>query len=193
MTMATKSSPHPRLVRGQVADDCAFLPLALAIAGAMPPVIYRPQSPEAWRELHDSLKDNARQLQDTVREDSVRKASVSNVLTVSFRGLGRWQRTHFLKLAVLANGVLAPMEMLCNLWDEVRTTNSCDEGAGSMAPIVEPRDVISQNEYSHSPKCLCCVTVLPSGPPSLPVPIVSVMNGKESILICIHPSQVGHR
>lgn len=117
-------------MRGQVADDCAFLPLALAIAGAMPPVIYRPQSPAAWRELHDSLKDNTRQLQDTVGEDSV-----GNVLTISFRGLGRWQRTHFLKLAVLANGVLAPMEMLCNLWDEVSGTNSCDEGPRSMDPI----------------------------------------------------------
>lgn len=130
----------------------------------MPPVIYRPQSPEAWRELHDSLKDNARQLQDTVGENSV-----GNVLTISFRGLGRWQRTHFLKLAVLANGVLAPMEMLCNLWDEVSGTSSCKEGPGSM------------NLGPHFPKSLCYDTVLPPGPPTLLVPIVLIMNNKKGI------------
>ena len=99
----------------QVAKDCAFLPLALAIAGSMPLVMDDPMSEDAWSGLHKNLEDKANMQQSA----GAQQDSLGTVLAVSFKGLGKWQRTHFLQLAALAKNVLAPMEMLCHLWDEV--------------------------------------------------------------------------
>lgn len=100
-----------RSIPVQVAKDCAFSPLALAIAGSTPLVVDTPSSASAWRKLHEAL-GNATETQRS-QEDAL-----DAVLVVGFEELGKNQRNRFLKLAVLANGVLAPTDMLCHLWDE---------------------------------------------------------------------------
>lgn len=77
----------------------------------MPLVVDTPSSASAWRKLHEALGDET----ETQRSQ---EDALDTVLVVGFEELGKNQRSRFLKLAVLANGVLAPTAMLCHLWDE---------------------------------------------------------------------------
>lgn len=81
----------------------------------MPPVEGAPSPTDAWRKLHDKLEDKAKMQHIT----SGQRDSLNTVLAVSVNELGRWQRSHFLKLAVIASGILASKEMLLYLWEEV--------------------------------------------------------------------------
>lgn len=93
----------------QVADDCGFLPLAIAIIGAMGSSRIDPHSPETWRGVHARLVEEPTLVQD----------HVGGVLTVSFRELNEKARARFRKLGVLVRGVRASVDMVAHLWEEV--------------------------------------------------------------------------
>lgn len=80
----------------------------------MDPVADTPSSADAWNELHRILKDKGSLREFSGPQDS----SVHSILTSSLGELSRKQQGRFLKLGVLANGVMAPLEMMCCLWDE---------------------------------------------------------------------------
>lgn len=75
-----------------------------------------PLSTEAWRDLHARLVDAA----GVKPAANSQRGPLDAILGVSYEDMGRRQRIHFLKLAVLPNGVSAPLDMLGQLWDEVR-------------------------------------------------------------------------
>lgn len=102
----------------QVSQDCGFLPLALAIAGSMPLVADAPWSPDAWHKLHEILKDEAGLAQNKNAQEGFLRV----VMTVSFKEMDRLQQSALLALAVLPNDVVAPIEMLCYLWDKASTS-----------------------------------------------------------------------
>ena len=93
----------------QVAGDCGFLPLAIAIIGAMGRSRVDPHSPETWRSVHTRLVEEPTLVQD----------HVGGALTVSFRGLNEKARARFRKLDVLVPGVRAPVDMVAHLWEQV--------------------------------------------------------------------------
>ncbi|CAM9768461.1 unnamed protein product [Scytosiphon promiscuus] len=106
-------SAVPRQPALEVADTCAFLPLALAIIGSTLRGAENPLSPNAWRKLQRKLKDRKETIHDEGEWDPLNK-----VLAVSIDELGQTRRELFLMLAVLGKGVLASAEMLRNLWGE---------------------------------------------------------------------------
>lgn len=93
----------------QVADDCGFLPLAIAIIGAMGSSRVNPHSPETWRGVHMRLFEEPTLVQD----------HVGGALAVSFRELNEKARARFRKLGVLVRGVRAPVDMVAHLWEQV--------------------------------------------------------------------------
>lgn len=97
-----------------MAEDCAFLPYALAIAGSTLRLEGDASSAHSWRTLHENLEDKAKmQMNKRCKQNPL-----NAVLAVSFSEMGRRQRRHFLKLAVLAYDVIAPKDMLRHLWEE---------------------------------------------------------------------------
>lgn len=104
----------------QVAEACAFLPLALSIAGSTPFVVESPSSANAWRKLHENiLMETVGSVQEARGEEATKERSLNSALGVSFGALGEGQRRRFLLLAVLADGVHASKEMLSRLWNQV--------------------------------------------------------------------------
>ncbi|CAM9733325.1 unnamed protein product [Scytosiphon promiscuus] len=103
----------PREPALEVADACAFLPLALAVIGSTLRGAGNPGFPDAWRQLQRKLKG-----MEETNHDEGEWGSLNNVLAVSIDELGRTRRNLFLMLAVLGKGVPAPIEMLRNLWGE---------------------------------------------------------------------------
>lgn len=93
----------------QVADDCGFLPLPIAIIGAMGSSRVDPHSPETWRDVHALL----------FKEPTLVQDPVTKVLAVSFGELEEKARTRFRKLGVLARGIRAPVDMVAHLWEQV--------------------------------------------------------------------------
>lgn len=96
----------------QVAKDCAFLPLALVIAGSTPPVVDDPLSSVTWWQLHHKLQKRAKMQRLKGREEK----SLHAALDVSYDELAEEQQDIFVKLAVLGYDVTAPIEMLRHLW-----------------------------------------------------------------------------
>eukprot|EP00903_Cladosiphon_okamuranus_P005675 g5638.t1 len=103
---ATASIPRDEGLK--VAGDCGFLPLAVAIIGAMGSSRVNPHSPETWRDVHTRLVEEPTLVQD----------HVGGALAVSFRELNEKVRARFRKLGVLARGVRAPVDMVAHLWDQ---------------------------------------------------------------------------
>lgn len=103
----------------QVAGDCGMLALALGLAA--PLIKGPPQEPDSWRTLHYALRDVLAKRMGTDRVMTVAHR-VDAVLEVSLSAMaddpGKRKRCVF--LAVLAPGTLAPLDMLEDLWDEVR-------------------------------------------------------------------------
>ncbi|CAM9160206.1 unnamed protein product [Choristocarpus tenellus] len=98
----------------QVARDCGFLPLALAIVGSMMYVKSSPSSPDTWKNVHEQLKHKSHMLQGLqFKEDS----KLYSVLALSFCSLTPDLMERFSYLVVLASGVSATSEMLEQLWD----------------------------------------------------------------------------
>lgn len=97
----------------QVARDCGFCPLALAIAGSMPVVEGHGPSTQAWKELHEHLMNK----EEILRKKVGAVKSISHVLDASFDSLGRKRQNNMMSMAVLPKGAAAPMGMLLNLWE----------------------------------------------------------------------------
>eukprot|EP00903_Cladosiphon_okamuranus_P008759 g8391.t1 len=95
----------------KVADDCGFLPLPIAIIGAMGSSRIDPHSPETWRGVHAGLVEEPTLVQDPVER----------VLAVSFGELNEKARKRFRKLGVLVRGVRVPVDMVAHLWEQLHT------------------------------------------------------------------------
>lgn len=96
----------------QVAQDCARLPLALAIAGSSI-VEGGAHSLDQWERLHAALGN--RQEMQWMKQDGYE--SLGAVLSFSFEALPIAKKKTFLALAVLPKGIDMRLPMLQNLWD----------------------------------------------------------------------------
>ncbi|CAM9419423.1 unnamed protein product [Scytosiphon promiscuus] len=125
-TSMTIGQPGAR-VRTQmtkVVARCGRLPLLLAIAGSMPVVKGKGLTVGAWEELMKLFENAATMMWESGEEST----SLDVVLGVSFNALAGKQREEFLKMAVLAPGAVAPIEMLQNLW-EIEDVKDVEEEA----------------------------------------------------------------
>ncbi len=97
----------------QVVSRCGCLPLLLAIAGSMSAVKGRGLTAGAWEELITLFEKRATIMGESGEEST----SLKEVLGASFSALAAKKRREFLKMAVLAPGAVAPIEMLRHLWE----------------------------------------------------------------------------
>lgn len=97
----------------QVVVRCGRLPLGLAIAGSMPIVKGKGLIAGAWAKLVKELENVAK----TMRARGEQSTSLKLVLETSFDALSARKQEEFLKMAVMAAGAVAPIEMLLNLWE----------------------------------------------------------------------------
>ena len=67
----------------------------------------------AWEELAKTFENKAKMMRTRGEQPS----SLNAVLEASFDALAARKQEEVLKLAVLAPGVVAPIEMLLNLWE----------------------------------------------------------------------------
>lgn len=89
----------------------------LAIAGSMSVMKGKGLTAGAWKELIKLFQNVVTMMSESGEESK----SLDVVLGVSFTDLAARKREEFLKMAVLAPGAIAPIEMLQNLWEtEVR-------------------------------------------------------------------------
>ncbi|CAN0382120.1 unnamed protein product [Ectocarpus sp. 8 AP-2014] len=105
---------------------CGHLPLVLAIAGSMSVVKGKGLTAVAWEELSNELENVAKKM----RARSEQSSSIKVVLETSFDSLAVRKQEEFLKMAVLAAGALAPIEMLRNLWEIEDAEGTRDEAEG---------------------------------------------------------------
>ncbi|CAM9587498.1 unnamed protein product, partial [Ectocarpus fasciculatus] len=113
-----------RMKMTKVVALCGHLPLVLAIAGSMPAVKGKGLRAGAWEELIRSFENVA----TLMWEFGETSTSLDVVLGASFNALAARKRQEFLKMAVLAAGALAPIEMLRNLW-EIEDVKGTEEEA----------------------------------------------------------------
>eukprot|EP00752_Nemacystus_decipiens_P009200 g8218.t1 len=97
----------------KVVARCGRLPLALAIAGSMPVVKRKGLMAGAWEELIRLFENVAKMM----RARGDQSSSIDMVLEASFDALSERKQEEILKMAVLAAGAIAPIEMLVNLWE----------------------------------------------------------------------------
>lgn len=108
---------EPRPTPIQVIGLSGRLPLVLAIAGSMPVVKGKGLTAGAWEELIKEFENSVTKMEACGEELN----SLNLVLETSFNALSKRRKTNFKKMAVLAAGAVAPIEMLLNLWQtEVR-------------------------------------------------------------------------
>ncbi|CAM9419352.1 unnamed protein product [Scytosiphon promiscuus] len=115
-----------RAQMAKVFARCGRLPMVLAIAGSMSVVKGKGLTAGAWEELTKLFKNAATMMWES-GEESI---SLDAVLGASFNALGARKREEFLRMAVLASGAVAPIEMLRNLW-EVEDLQGAEEEAES--------------------------------------------------------------
>ncbi|CAM9754953.1 unnamed protein product, partial [Pylaiella littoralis] len=97
----------------KVVARCGRLPLVLAIAGSMRVVKGKGLTAGAWEELIKLFENMARMM----RARGEQSSSIKLVLETSFDALAEKRQEECLKMAVLAAGAVAPVEMLLNLWE----------------------------------------------------------------------------
>ncbi|CAN0257518.1 unnamed protein product, partial [Pylaiella littoralis] len=112
-----------RILLMKVIELCGRLPLVLAIAGSMPVVKGKGLTADAWRQLTKDLENVAKKM----RISGGQSTSLSVVLETSFVSLAEERQEELLKMAVLAAGAVAPIEMLRNLWQTEDTQGARDE------------------------------------------------------------------
>ncbi|CAN0119504.1 unnamed protein product, partial [Ectocarpus sp. 4 AP-2014] len=110
----------------KVAVLCGHLPLVLAIAGSMSVVKGKGLTAVAWEELANELENVAKKM----RARSEQSSSIKVVLETSFDSLAVRKQEEFLKMAVLAAGAVAPIEMLRNLWEIEDAEGTRDDAEG---------------------------------------------------------------
>lgn len=150
----------------QVADDCGLLPLALAIAGSMSIVKGQGSDAGAWDQLHKYL-ENKWNMQKAKGEVG---SSLDRVLDASFDALGGRKQKEFLRMAVLAKGALAPIDMLLNLWG-IEVSMSLPPEGRSFESLGDRR-IITCNCFFHPVSCkrhdLTVLPLYPAGPDGCP-------------------------
>eukprot|EP00903_Cladosiphon_okamuranus_P006980 g6793.t1 len=110
----------------KVVARCGRLPLVLAIAGSMPVVKGKGLIAASWDELIRFLETVAK----TMRARGDQPSSVNMVLEASFGALAETKQKEVLKMAVLAAGAVAPIEMLLNLWGTKDMEGTREEAEG---------------------------------------------------------------
>ncbi|CAN0235939.1 unnamed protein product [Ectocarpus sp. 12 AP-2014] len=80
----------------------------------------------AWEELANELENVAKKM----RARGEQSSSIKVVLETSFDSLAVRKQEEFLKMAVLAAGAVAPIEMLRNLWEIEDAEGTRDEAEG---------------------------------------------------------------
>ncbi|CAM9767482.1 unnamed protein product [Ectocarpus fasciculatus] len=112
-TVVGQPEDDVRMKMTKVVALCGHLPLVLAIAGSMPAVKGKGLTAGAWDELAKELENVATLMWESGEEST----SLDMVLGASFNTLSARKRREFLKMAVLAAGSFAPIEMLRSLWE----------------------------------------------------------------------------
>lgn len=97
----------------QVVELCGGLPLALSIAGSVPIVKGKGLTASAWKELIKTITNVAMKMEMCGGELD----SLNMVLETSFNALSARKKQELKRLAVLATGAVAPVEMLLHLWE----------------------------------------------------------------------------
>ncbi|CAN0236175.1 unnamed protein product [Ectocarpus sp. 13 AM-2016] len=115
-----------RMEMTKVVALCGHLPLVLAIAGSTSVVKGRGLTSVAWEELAKELENVAKKMRARGQQSS----SIKVVIETSFDTLAARKQEEFLKMAVLAAGALAPIEMLRNLWEIEDAEGTRDEAEG---------------------------------------------------------------
>ncbi|CAN0249525.1 unnamed protein product, partial [Ectocarpus sp. 13 AM-2016] len=115
-----------RMKMTKVVALCGHLPLVLAIAGSLSVVKGKGLTAVAWEELANELENVAKKM----RARGEQSSSIKVVLETSFDTLAVRKQEEFLKMAVLAAGAVAPIEMLCNLWEIEDAEGTRDEAEG---------------------------------------------------------------
>ncbi|CAN0367965.1 unnamed protein product [Ectocarpus sp. 12 AP-2014] len=110
----------------KVVARCGRLPLMLAIAGSMSVVEGRGLTAGAWEELIKLFENTATMMW----ESGLEATSLDVVLGASLSALAAKKRKEFLKMAVLAPGADAPIEMLRNLWETEDKKGAREEADG---------------------------------------------------------------
>ncbi|CAM9318329.1 unnamed protein product [Ectocarpus sp. 8 AP-2014] len=105
---------------------CGHLPLVLAIAGSMSAVKGKGLRAGAWEDLINAFENVAKKMRARGQQSS----SIKVVLETSFDSLAVRKQEDFLKMAVLAAGAIAPIEMLRNLWEIEDAEGTRDEAEG---------------------------------------------------------------
>jgi len=96
-----------------VAHDCGLLPLALGMAGKL--AKEQPLEPSSWRAVHEKVHKKRTKFRQ------MENGKLFSTIDTSLCDLPLTQQEYLQLLAVLASGVVAPTDMLANLWDQVRT------------------------------------------------------------------------
>ncbi|CAN0459970.1 unnamed protein product [Ectocarpus sp. 12 AP-2014] len=115
-----------RMKMTKVVALCGHLPLVLAIAGSMPAVKGKGLRAGAWEDLINAFENVAKKMRARGQQSS----SIKVVLETSFDSLAVRKQEEFLKMAVLAAGAVAPIEMLRNLWEIEDAEGTRDEAEG---------------------------------------------------------------
>ncbi|CAM9678542.1 unnamed protein product [Scytosiphon promiscuus] len=111
----------------QVARDCGYLPVALAIVGCLPSLKGRGSDCAAWRKVHEDLMVDKSRMQ---RAKGGAGESLGRVLDASFDALSSKKQEEFLRMAVFPKGVVASEDMLLNLWETEDLEETRDEARG---------------------------------------------------------------
>ncbi|CAN0270483.1 unnamed protein product, partial [Ectocarpus fasciculatus] len=124
-TSCTVGQPgdNVRMQMTKVVALCGHLPLVLAIAGSMSNVKGKGLNAVAWEELAKELGNVAKKM----RARGQQYSSFGVVLATSFDSLAERKQEQVLKMAVLAAGPVAPIEMLRNLWEIEDAEGTRDE------------------------------------------------------------------
>ncbi|CAM9168776.1 unnamed protein product [Ectocarpus sp. 13 AM-2016] len=105
---------------------CGRLPLVLAIAGGMAVVKGKGLTAGAWEVLIEDLTD----VSEKMRGRGEQSTSLKVVLETSLDALTRKKQDFVFKLAVLAPGAGAPIDMLLNLWEIQEVDDTREEADG---------------------------------------------------------------
>lgn len=101
--------------------------MALSIAGSMPIVKGKGFTARAWKQLVKTFTNVTTKMEARGEELD----SLNMVLETSFNALATRKKDSLRRMAVLAAGAAAPVEMLLNLW-EIQVTDNIEIG---IAPV----------------------------------------------------------
>lgn len=140
----------------QVASLCGRLPLSLAIAGSVPVVKERGSTVSAWEELTQLVENKV----GMVKPYGGDSDKFTSILQTSFNALPRRTQNSLLKMAVMAAGAVASIEMLRNLW-EMKVRAGVPSTPGDGMPGNQSVDHVP-SRLAGTLCCLCalCVTLL---------------------------------